>query len=160
MTLFFQIVYTENQSLLQRIQIRPELSNRNKIPLQKCVSVILSKTCGGKSRVKQSHVSMGESFPGKVRCTTIKLLSRSMHLLFSKDSILKDKTADRPVNLKIFQDYKNLVLLICEDISRKLQLKFIASAAILTKVGIGGVGACFVLNLTFYVRSTIFRTVS
>lgn len=34
-----------------------------------------------------------------------------MHLLSLKDSILKDKIEERPVNLKISYDYTNLVLL-------------------------------------------------
>lgn len=63
-----------------------------------------------------------------------------MHLLFKKDSILKEKIEDRPVNLRIFSDYSNLVLLICKDISRKLQLKFIASATTLVEAGIGSGG--------------------
>lgn len=50
----------------------------------------------------QSHVSNDESSPGKVRCTTMKLLSRSRHLLSLKDSILKDDIEERPVNLKVF----------------------------------------------------------
>lgn len=108
--MFYQTVYTETSWLLQRIQIQPELSKKNRIPLQKFISVILSKTGGGKSRVKQSHVSNDELSPGKVMCITMKLFSRSMHLLSLKDSILKDKIEERPVNVKISCDYTNPVL--------------------------------------------------
>ena len=110
-TLSYQTAYTETSWLLQRIQIQPELSKKNRIPLQKFISVTLSNTGGGKSRVKQSHVSNDECSPGKVRCITIKLLSRSVHLLSLKDSILRDKIEDRPVNVKVPYDYTNLALL-------------------------------------------------
>lgn len=93
---FFYI--SQQRSLLQRIQIQPALSKRNRSPLQKWVSVTRSSTCGGKSRVKQSRVSKGESFPGKARCTTRNLFSRRRHLLFPNDSIRMEETADRPVN--------------------------------------------------------------
>lgn len=124
--------------------------------------MIFSKTCGGKSRVKQSLVSKIESSPEKARCTTTNILSSSMHLLLLKDSILKEKIEDRPVNAKVFYDYNGLVPFICKDSSRKLHLKFIASASTLIKVGTEGDTqmTCFGLNLTFYTRSTNFTTVA
>lgn len=52
-----------------------------------------------------------------------------------------------------------MVLLICKDISRKLQLKFLATATIQCKLELR-MGVACVLNLTFYIRSINLRTVS
>ena len=77
-------------SLPNRIQIQPKLLKTKRIPLQSCVSIILSTACAGKGNVKQLSTLIAVSLSGNITCRTTHLLMNNNDVLLWNDRILKD----------------------------------------------------------------------
>lgn len=77
-------------SLLSRIQIQPKLFKTKRIPLQSCMSIILSTACAGKGNVKQLSTSISAPLSGNTMCRTIHLLMNNSDLLLWNDRIFRD----------------------------------------------------------------------
>lgn len=76
-------------SLPARIQIQPKLLKTKRIPLQSCVSIILSTAWAGKGNVKQLSTLISASLSGNTMRRTIHLLNNN-DVLSWNDRIRKD----------------------------------------------------------------------
>lgn len=85
-----------------RIQIQPKLLKTKRIPLQSCVSIILSTACAGKGNVKELSTLISASLSGNMMCRMIHLLMNNNDVLLWNDKILKD-------NKEIPMKQKNII---------------------------------------------------
>lgn len=115
-------------SLPKRIQIQPKLLKIKRIPLQSCVSIILSTACAGKGKVQQLSTLISASLSGNITCRTTHLLMNNNDVLLWNDRILKDnkeipiKQKDITSNsLVTILQLVNLVLLTQTDETKRNQ---------------------------------------